>query len=668
MSSLTSRVWKSLVVLCPLVLAGCPREQPPPSWFERAPASAAPASQSPKVKGLAGPFESCAKTPLNELIRVDQFGYRPGAKKVAVLSEPVQGWNAGAELKPGGVYEVRSWDTGAVVFTGAPVPWNGGAVQKSSGDRGSWFDFSPLKTNGSYCVLDRERGVRSDRFEIRGSVYRDVLKAAQKVFYFQRANIPKLKPYACVGDKCWLAAADNVGKRQDREARNVRDRDNPATARELSGGWWDAGDVNKYVTFTKGPVHQLLSAYSERPGVFSDDFGIPESGNGVPDVLDELKVELDWLIKMQPADLNGGVLPKLGNVDFVDTIPERSTYPRYYYPDPCSSATIVVAGEFAHAALVLKGVSQLAAYSDDLRGRAQKAWTHFERHPRNPNCDDLTIKAGDSDDNLETQERDRVVAAIYLFALTGEAAYADVIAKSYKLTRPMQEDAWSTYDPAQGDALLYYTALPKADPAVKAAILERKLSQARSQDIYRMSPDKDLYRAYMRDSTFHWGHNMAKANTGNTNYDLVALVSASESASYAERAEGLLQSFHGVNPMGIVYLTNMYAYGAERSANQMFHIWFRDGDPTYDDAKTSRLGPVPGYVTGGPNAQYCEGQDPNQNRCANSQLRRQPPQKAYLDFNTAWAPTQEHDRSWEITEPGIYYQSAYVKLVSKFVE
>jgi hypothetical protein len=49
-------------------------------------------------------------------------------------------------------------------------------------------------------------------------------------------------------------------------------------------------------------------------------------------------------------------------------------------------------------------------------------------------------------------------------------------------------------------------------------------------------------------------------------------------------------------------------------------------------------------------------------------LRREPPQKAYLDFNTGWQPTAEHDQSWELTEPGIYYQAAYVMLVSKFVE
>ena len=89
-------------------------------------------------------------------------------------------------------------------------------------------------------------------------------------------------------------------------------------------------------------------------------------------------------------------------------------------------------------------------------------------------------------------------------------------------------------------------------------------------------------------------------------------------------------------------------------------------DPTYDDAKTSKLGLAPGYVPGGPSKQYCAWDASA--KCAGSRLRKQPAQKAYLDFNTAWAPDTEHDRSWEITEPGIYYQASYVKLLSKFVD
>lgn len=615
-------------------------------------------------------FTSCSATPSSDLIRVDQFGYRPEAQKVAVLVDPVEGFNADAELVPGRRYEVRSWQDGKLVFNGAPRPWNEGAVQKSSGDRGFWFDFSALDARGTYCVVDRERGLRSSRFEIDHDVYKKVLRAAMKVFYFQRANFKKTEPFACAGGKCWTAEADYMGPGQDREARSVRDRGNAKTARDLHGGWWDAGDTNKYVTFAGPVIHQLLSAYSERPTAFDDAFGIPESGNGVPDILDELKVELDWLKRMQAADLGGGVLLKVGNVDHGDPIPARSHFARFYYPEPCSASTISAAGSFAHAAWVMQKLPPLKDYADELQARALRAFAHYHSHPRSADCDDGSIKSGDADKTLVAQDQSAVVAAIYLYALTGDAGFARVVTDGYRNTVPMLEERWSSYDPDQGDALLFYASLPNADAAVKAAILKRKLDQAGSLDIYRSAPEADLYRAFMRDDSFHWGHNMVVANVGSTNYDLVQykLVPERDVASYTERAAGLLHSFHGVNALGIVYLTNMYAYGAERSVNQIFHTWFRDGDPRYDDAKTSELGPPPGYVPGGPNSQYCAGQDPAKNRCATSRLRKQPAQKAYLDFNTGWAPETEHDRSWELTEPGIYYQSAYVKLLSKFVD
>ena len=658
----------TLLEVLTLALVGCTREPPPASWLQATPSTAQDpatlAANNPRRP--AAPFESCEKTPVSELIRVDQFGYRPAAKKVAVLVDPVEGWNAAETLPPGSMYEVRSWTTGKAVLSGPAKAWNQGAVQKSSGDRGFWFDFSALAVDGSYCIFDRDNGVRSQRFDVGRAVYRDALRAAVRVFYFQRANFAKQKPQACVGDKCWLAAADYVGPGQDREARSVRDRNNPKTARDLSGGWWDAGDVNKYVTFAQPAVHQLLSAYRERPAAFGDDFGIPESGNGIPDLLDELKVELDWMTKMQPPDLNGGALLKVGNLDHGDPIPEKSHYPRYYYPQPCSSSTIAVAGMFAHAALVLRQVPQLKGYAEDLTSRAKKAFAHFSQNPRQSECDDSTIRSGDADKSAAQQEQSSAVAAIYLFALTGESNYGEAVAKSFRATRPMQEDRWSSYDPDQGQALLYYTTLPNADAAVKTAILERKLNQSRTVDIYGMKPDLDLYRAYMRDDSFHWGHNMVRANVGNTNLELLGLLKPAEAAPFAERAEGLLNSFHGVNALGIVYLTNMYPYGAEKSVNEIFHTWYRDGDETYDSAKKSRLGPPPGYVPGGPNHQYCGAQP--KSACSGSRLRKQPLQKAYLDFNTGWDPAQEHDQSWEITEPGIYYQAAYVQLVSKFVE
>src|SRR5690606_18655139 len=101
--------------------------------------------------------------------------------------------------------------------------------------------------------------------------------------------------------------------------------------------------------FAAAPVHQLLSALEDAPAAFTDDFGIPESGNGIPDVLDEVKWEIDWLQRMQYPD--GSVALKVGTIEHTKGIqPSLDRAARYYVPS-CSSATIAAAGMFAHAAL-----------------------------------------------------------------------------------------------------------------------------------------------------------------------------------------------------------------------------------------------------------------------------------------------------------------------------
>jgi endoglucanase len=607
---------------------------------------------------------------LQRYIAVDQFGYRPEMKKFAVLVDPELGWNGGDSYAPEGTFEIRRWADGSVAFSGRLTPWNEGKLDGTSGDRGAWFSFTQLEEPGLYYVYDPQNRVRSHPFEIGAGVYKAVLKTALRMFYFNRANFEKKAPFACLGDRCWSQGADYLGKGQDKEARSVKDQKNAKSARDLSGGWWDAGDTNKYVTFSGEPVHQLLTAYEEHPEAFGDDFGIPESGNGIPDVIDELLIELAWLKKMQPDDLEGGALLKMGNIEHNDPVPEESNFPRFYYPEPCSSATIVLSSELAHAALVLRQLPAFKDMAQDLMQRAERAWAHYHAHPKSDSCDDGTIKAGDADKPLDEQQQWAVTAAVYLFEVTGKPEYNDYVSEHYMLTEPFKSDQWSLYRQSQGDALLHYAELKHADASTARAIVQRKVTQSESIDIYRIRPQFDLYRAFMRPGTYHWGSNNQRASIGNTNYDLVQdkLVKKPEDVqNIIDRAAGMLHSFHGVNPMQLVYLTNMYAIGGDACADEMYHHWFRDKHPKWDNARTSELGPAPGYVTGGPNKDYCNGQ-PAEQACSRSPIRSQPPGKAYIDSNTGWEPENPYDKTWEITEPAIYYQASYVRLLSKFVD
>ncbi len=598
------------------------------------------------------PPSAAAGIPFNPHILVDQFGYRPADRKVAVIRDPRTGYDSTDRFMPGASYQVRRATDGGVAFTGAPEPWHGGSVDASSGDAGWWFDFSTLKDAGTYFVYDAARKQRSATFRIEQQVFAPILKAAMRTFFYQRSGYAKHAPSA---EDCWTDEPAFLGPGQDLEARDVTDRNNAAKARNLFGGWFDAGDTNKYVTFASAPVHQLLAAYQDSPAVFTDDFGIPESGNGIPDLLDEVKWETDWLKRMQYPD--GSVALKVGTLEYTSGVkPSLDRNARFYIPS-CSSATIAAAGMFAHAAIAFGTFEPLAQDRAELRVRAERAWKNFQASPRQTECDNGEVKSGDADWGAQDQDAEAVVAAIYLFALTGSREYDDYVKAHYRETRPYRDIGWSRYNPQQGEALLFHARQPGVDQKTAAAIVADKSADiAAGNQIYGLRPDDDLYRAYLHDGQYHWGSNQVRANYGNTNMDAARLVASDHAAPYLERGEEVLHYFHGVNPFSMVYLSNMYRYGATRSVNEIFHSWFWHGT-RWGNALTSQCGPVPGFVPGGPNANAAGDGVP----ASLAPPVGQPRQKSYRDWNTPWP-----DSSWVVTEPAIYYQAAYIRLLSRF--
>ena len=108
----------------------------------------------------------------------------------------------------------------------------------------------------------------------------------------------------------------------------------------------------------------------------------------------------------------------------------------------------------------------------------------------------------------------------------------------------------------------------------------------------------------------------------------------------------------------MTYLSNMQALGAERSVPELYHSWFADGSP-WDNAQTSTYGPPPGFVVGGANPSYAP--DPAYAGAAIEPPMNQPVQKSFRAWNTSWP-----EDSWEVTENGIYYQAATIKLLAAF--
>ncbi len=558
-------------------------------------------------------------------IHLDQFGYRPAMQKVAVLSDPVIGFNSDETYTPGAVLEVREAATDAIVFTAAPEIWNGGALHDQSGDRGWWFDFSELTDPGTYFIADPATGESSGLFEISESVYQPILKAAGRMFYYNRCNVEKLAANAGV----WNDGISFSNPLQDGECRFIGDPTNASLQRDLSGGWFDAGDYNKYVPFTHSAVHLLLSAYEENPSAFGDDWNIPESGNGIPDLLDEVKWELDWLVKMVNSD--GSVHIKMGSQNYEQnnaSPPSANLDPRFYGAT-CTSASITVASVFAHAAKVYGAINGTESFAAALFGHAENCFAYAEPFVINgtleTECDDGSIVAGDADVDVAGQESRFLTAAIYLFEATGEALYQNYILDLVGSQEQIFDGFWGAYNLENTDALLLYAGLNTADSATGQSILESlELAVANDYNGFFGFSETDLFRAFMPEWSYHWGSNMPKALYGAFNR-MLAVAGYGDPEMLHQYADETIHYFHGINPLGMVYLSNMYDFGAERSVNQIYHGWFQDGSD-YDDALTSPIGPAPGYVPGGPNASF--------SYAALSPPAGQPLQKSYLDFNT----------------------------------
>ncbi len=547
----------------------------------------------------------------------------------------------------------------------------------SSGDKAWWFDFSTVATAGDYFVLDETKNVRSDVFSISDGVYRDVLTQATRMLFYQRDGFAKTAQYA---GAAWADAAAHTGKCYLYSDTTM------TLNQDLHGGWWDAGDFNKYTNWGASDVIELMHAYTETPAAFTDATNIPESGNGVADLLDEVKWELDWLGRMQQS--NGSVLSVVGEPAAeapafggpANTAPSTVTAPCDYGP-ASTSASLTAAAAYAYGAVIFGAAPGASAtypgYAAALITQAQQAWTWAQANPAvffynstaNP-----TVAAGEQE--VPTTDPDRsyallvkqLQAALYLFEATGTTSYRDFFDAHYSGINVIAEGYADGSHGEEQETLLEYTQAPNATASVVSKIKTAYLGALQTSDnLGAVTGNPDPYLAHL--PGYWWGINQIKSDQGNLLYDVVTFgIDAATSAEAAKGAERYVHYLHGVNPLQLCYLSNMGSYGAQKSVTRFFHSWYAKGS-NWDAAGVSKYGPPPGYLTGGANPSYtwdsccpngCSGYS-----CGAAQPSPptgQPDQKSYLDFNDGW-PLD----SWSVTEPDDGYQAKYIRLLSKFV-
>ncbi len=609
---------------------------------------------------------------LSPFIVVDQFGYSPDFAKIAVIRNPEVGFDAALSFSPGSKYALVNVESGETVLEASPLIWKAGATDASSGDKAWHFDFSVVKESGSYYVLDVEKNVRSFEFRISPSVYNEVLKHAVRTFFYQRAGFPKEAKYA--GPE-WADGASHLRNLQDKNARRFDKKNDASTERDVSGGWYDAGDYNKYTNWTASYVIEMMKAYLERPEVWTDDYNIPESGNGIPDLLDEAKWGIDHLLRMQFHD--GSVLSIVGLAHA--SPPSAATGPSYY-GTPNTSSALNTSAAFAIASKVYRLIG-MAGYADTLVVRAEKAWDWAVANPNVifRNNDSAYGSSGLGAGQQETNDYGRFMAklkaACYLFEVTGKTTYRSHFDANYNKVNIFNWTFAFPFEMDNQDILLYYTTIPDGTASVKTAIrnVYRTTMNTGSENLPAMRTKKDPYLAHIKDYT--WGSNSVKLAQGSMYYSVVQYnIDASLNNESRQAALEFIHYIHGRNPFSMVYLSNMYKYGGKNCVNEFYHSWFSNNSPRWDRAGKSTYGPAPGFLTGGPNPSYnwdgcCPsscGSASNNAMCFSESIeppKIQPNQKSYKDFNTSWPLN-----SWSVTENSCGYQINYIRLLSKFAD
>ncbi len=342
-------------------------------------------------------------------IKVNQVGFLPDSQKYALVSFYPELYS----ISEGDTFSVRDAETGASVYEGT-LQLLSEFDERDSGEKVLKADFSDFCTSGSYYVT--VDGLEdSVNFSIAGNVYESTLTAAQRYFYYQRQGIALEEQYAGIFARDDLGLDDSAVPFASGKTGTI----------DSQKGWFDAGDSGKYVNTGAGTVSHLLWAYAMFPQCFADNsLNIPESGNGIPDLLDEVRWELEWILTMQDSE-SGGFYPRIQGDAGERTVMDANG---------CTTDdTACAVGALAEAYLAYKVFDP--AFADECLAAAEKGWAFLENHPENIVGYDVYVVSNDVPD--------RLWAAGVLYRANGNASCRTYFEQNYTSIEAKFEDSYA---------------------------------------------------------------------------------------------------------------------------------------------------------------------------------------------------------------------------------
>jgi len=541
-------------------------------------------------------FVTLADTLPTPDIKVDQVGYPIGATKFAMV----------VSSTPATEFVVKTAGDGSVVFQGKLSP----AIQDAdSGDSVQAADLSALETPGRYFIEVPGVG-RSWTFTIGHSVYSRVLYLAMRSFYGQRCGTavdlgPEFPGYSY--SACHKRGEYHPSSGKKGAAPSIK-------------GWHDAGDYGRYIVNSGITTGTLLWAWELfEPRVRQMSLNIPESGDNVPDFLDEIRWNLEWMLSMQDED--GGVWHKQTTEKFAGFVmPDQDPAVSYVIgtgSDPFKStcATADFAAVMAIAARVYRPFD--VAFADRCLEASKRAWNWAEKNPgvlfRNP----AGVETGGYGDISCADEL--LWASAELWRTTADEAYHRYFLAHFSefrsTIRPEGPPAWQTVGPLG----LWTYVLGKKHDAEAARLIVDDSVKAADQIVERSV--RNGYRISLTERDYIWGSNSVAANYG---LQLLVANVLRPNKRYVETARDNLHYLLGRNTFSLCWVTRV-------GENSFKHPHHR---PSATDKNAE---PWPGLLAGGPNR--------NRQDDAMRRLPNLPPAKMYVDDQASYA-SNENAINW----------------------
>ncbi len=470
----------------------------------------------------------------------------------------------------------------------------------------SLVDFTELKTAGTYQAYVGDEKI-GHPIKIADDALEAAAKASLKFFYYQRASTALPEEFA--GQ--WAREAGHPDTAVAYHKSTGHDRMvEPKIASPK--GWYDAGDYGKYIVNSGISTYTLLQLYQHNKEYFQKtSLNIPESKNEVPDILDEIRWNLDWMITMQDTD--GGVFHKLTTLKFVGTVtPLKASSTQRYVIGKAEEATLNFAAVMALASEVYKPYDP--EFAQRCIDAAQRAYMWADEH-----AGETYVQPSDVGTGSYTGARSATIrfwAQAEIYRVSGDTTFKKLVDKNTIRTANTRIPSWQ-------DSYMLGVFTIATNPGIfnETLVDSAKTLITNSADKFVQSLENNGYGVALDKGDFYWGSNGVASNKAMI---LIHAYILTKDEKYLNAANSIVDYVLGRNPIDRSYLTG---YGVNPTMNPHHR-------PSQSDSIEA---PVPGMVAGGANASADD--------CAKTYNNPKAVARSYYDNSCSYA-TNEVAINW----------------------